>query len=149
MMSQSRCWAAILIAVLCCGCRPEAPRGEARLKTTPVKGIVEVDGKPALNVSVKFIADGSSSDIARPALATTNEKGAFAVSTYVAEDGLPDGDYVLTFVWEEAISLNPTKKDQLKGAYSDPKKSKHKVTVIQGTPIDMGVIALSTTGAGK
>ena len=112
----------------------------------PVRGEVYVDGEPAARLSV-ILNDVKGFDQQAPAIpqAVTRQDGTFAISTFEAEDGAPAGEYKATFVWGRAQGLGiDTSVDQLKGKYSDPKKSEFKVTVNEGEPIDMGRIELTS-----
>ena len=76
-------------------------------------------------------------------ITATDGERKFALATYEAGDGLPNGTYKLTFVWEEVSLVFQTKKiDQLGGAYADPKKSEISVTVDGGKKVDLGTIDL-------
>ena len=137
---------ALLFSLLVVGCSKAKPQG-VREQTSPLTGIIKVDGQAAEGVEVQCNPEPGNSKINYPVVATTDKNGAFAVGTYQKGDGLPEGNYLLTFVWMEA-GLTP--KDKLKGAYTDPKKSKHKVTIELGEKKnDLGEIELVTKGSGK
>jgi len=53
--------------------------------------------------------------------------GSFDVNMYGDKDGAPVGEYVVTVMWEGEGGY-----DQLKGQYSDAKKSKMRVVVKEG-----------------
>ncbi|MBI2481883.1 MAG: hypothetical protein HYV60_25520 [Planctomycetia bacterium] len=111
-----------------------------------MNGEVVVDGQPASGVSVT-LHDVKGIDGQQPTFssATTDESGKFSVSTYDAGDGVPVGEYVLTFTWGEFNVVSRSMEgDKLNGKHSDPKTSEHKVTVVAGTPTDMGRIELTT-----
>ncbi|WP_157606285.1 hypothetical protein [Schlesneria paludicola] len=137
------CGRAMLVASLVSlGCSSKLP-GEPRLKTTPVTGIVYVDGEPAIALTVECHPESSDCPIKHPVIASTDAKGKFDLGMYVAGDGLPEGTYRLVFIWQ-GIGLN--QRDRLKGYYANPSKSKTKITVIAGNHEDLGVINLSTKG---
>jgi 5-hydroxyisourate hydrolase-like protein (transthyretin family) len=110
-----------------------------------VTGQVLVDGSPAEGVSVTC-QDVNGVDKENPTVsgATTDQDGSFAISTYKAGDGVPDGDYVLTFFLAE---MNPFTKefgpDKLNDRYKDPKTSKFKFSM-RGAPVEVETIELST-----
>ncbi|WP_010588446.1 hypothetical protein [Schlesneria paludicola] len=135
----------LLVTGLLIGCH-QPPTGGPRLPTSPVTGIVFVDGNPAEMVEVTCQSDGESSAIKYPLTTTTDKDGKFSLTTYQTGDGLPEGTYVLAFKWLEP-SLVPV--DKFKGAYADLKKSTFKVTVIKGQKCDAGTIELSSKGPGK
>ena len=130
----------LLIVCLVIGCG-QPPRGGPRLTTSPLKGVVNVDGEPTEGVEVTCTPEPGTSEIKYPIVASTDVNGQFSLGTYQAGDGLPEGKYILTFAWPE-LSMVP--KDRLNKAYSDPAKSEHKVTVVTGEPNDLGEIELST-----
>ncbi|MDZ7616888.1 MAG: hypothetical protein U1E05_07790, partial [Patescibacteria group bacterium] len=78
--------------------------------------------------------------------ALTDEAGKFAVATYKTGDGLPEGEYSLTFSWQEynVMARGFTGPDKLRGRYADPAKSEFRVVAERGKPIDLGRIELTT-----
>jgi hypothetical protein len=126
-----------------CSCSKEE-EGD-RKGTYRVTGQVLVDGAPVEGVAVTCL-DVNGIDKENPTVsgATTDNDGNFAISTYKAGDGVPDGDYVLTFFLAE---MNPFTKeygpDKLNDAYKDPKTSKFKFSV-NGAPTELDTIELST-----
>jgi hypothetical protein len=78
--------------------------------------------------------------------AYTDAQGKFELSSYVKGDGVPEGDYVLTFLWGELnlVSTNYGGPDKLMERYKSPEESKVKFTAKQGTPLDLGTIELTT-----
>ncbi len=134
----------VLVAVISlCSCSGKRDYGK---ETFPVTGTVNVDGKPAAEVSVTLHQVGGM-DLEVPSVSatTTMEDGTFAVSTFEAGDGVPVGDYVATFKWGKLNMVSMSYEgDKLKGRYNDPDKSEIKVTVTEGQPTDMGQINLTT-----
>ena len=130
--------------VLLCSCgEPE----QFRKETYPVTGIVNVDGKPAAGLQVTC-HDLKGLDTEHPSLSSgmTNQEGKFEISTYESSDGMPAGDYVLTFMWGQMNSMKRSYDgpDKLNNRYLDPKTSKTKFTVVEGEPIDLETIQLTT-----
>ncbi|MSR31532.1 MAG: carboxypeptidase regulatory-like domain-containing protein [Gemmataceae bacterium] len=124
------------------GCGGGGGSGEIRQATAAAKGKLMIDGKPGDGAMVMFHPADKKS---KSASATVDKEGGFQVSTYQAGDGLPPGEYTLTFEWPD---VNPFKSqdtipDKLKGKYKDRDNSKHKVTIDKGGK-DLGVIELST-----
>ena len=78
-----------------------------------------------------------------PVTVFTNDDGRFAMTTYVKDDGLPSGNYTLTFSW---LEMGMTAKDKFKGKFSSARKSTNKFTVKEGTEekLDLGTIELKT-----
>jgi len=101
------------------------------LETYPVKGTVLVGGKPAAGASVTFYPREQVGE--RPYIPTgkTNDNGEFAVSTFVAEDGAPAGEYDVTVTWP--VRYNPISTlwegDKLERRYADKAKSGLRATV--------------------
>ena len=118
-----------------------------RKETSPATGIVHVDGKPAAVLQI-MCHDVKGMDTEHPSVSAgmTDQEGKFTISTYESGDGMPPGDYVLTFLWGE---MNRMKggyggPDKLNDRYSDPKTSEVKFTVVEGQPTDLGTIELTT-----
>ena len=131
----------------CSGCGKDLPQGPPRKQTFPVTGVVLVDGQPVevLEISchdVKRIGTDDSVIVT----AYTDAQGKFELASYVAGDGVPEGDYVLTFLWGEMniISRSYGGPDKLKERYKSPQESKVKFTAKKGTPVDLGKIELTT-----
>ena len=78
-------------------------------------------------------------------LTTTKDDGLFAISTYEEGDGVPDGEYGLTFFWGTFSVMNRTwvGPDKLKDRYKDNKNPTVKFKV-EGQPVDLGEIKLTT-----
>jgi hypothetical protein len=75
----------------------------------------------------------------------SNPDGTFEIATYKQGDGVPAGDYVLTFACQEfnLMSRSYGGPDKLNKRYSDPKKSDIKFTV-KDKSVDLGEIQLTT-----
>lgn len=125
----------------------QKPRGN-RKHTEKVKGRITVDGTvPGSAVRVECHSTNSAASPDFTVSQTmTNPDGSFEISTYESGDGVPPGEYVLTFYWGElnAISMNYGGPDRLNSRYSDPQKSEIKLTVKEGEPIDLKEIPLTT-----
>jgi hypothetical protein len=135
----------LLVTSLCFICSCSKEDGADRKGTFPVTGQVLVDGSPAEGVAVTC-QDVNGVDKANPTVsgAVTDKEGNFAISTYKAGDGVPNGDYVLTFFLAEMNML--TKEygpDKLSDRYKDPKTSTFKFSV-KGAPVKVDKIDLST-----
>ncbi len=132
---------ATVVVMVCVGCGGE-PKGGPRVETFPVTGKVLVDGTPTAGLRVACYPQGET-EINRRLVVLTDDQGAFSLGTYESSDGLPEGEYKLTFEWIEGTMLGP-ETDKLKGAYSDPEESEYTVTVKTGEKNDLGEIKLST-----
>ena len=80
-----------------------------------------------------------------PSSCYTAADGKFALSTYSSGDGLPVGEYSLTFQYGVyAIMGNQYTGDKFKGKYAKKGDSTFTFTVKEGEPVDMGTIELTT-----
>ncbi len=143
-------WFCLLLFVpVCIGCGggEEEP---FRKQTSVVKGTVTVDGAPPSSALIVECHPVGGIDKEHPSVSNgmTNDLGVFELSTYEKGDGIPPGDYVLTFRWQDynMISNSYGGPDKLNGRYSDPKTSEFKLSVKGSEPIDMGIIELTTGG---
>jgi hypothetical protein len=71
----------VLLAGMLVGC------GSA--KTTPVEGVVLLDGKPLAGASIQFVPQGTGRD----ATGETDKSGQFMMSTFKPRDGMLPGSY--------------------------------------------------------
>ncbi|HEY2252462.1 MAG TPA: hypothetical protein VGH74_15420 [Planctomycetaceae bacterium] len=112
----------------------------------PVAGRILVDGEPAAMLTVSCL-DLGALDKESPTIssAMTDEDGDFGLGTYVSGDGVPEGEYVLTFQWGTLNLFRHTYEgDKLNDRYSDAKTSKVRFTAKFGEPVDLGEIELTT-----
>jgi 5-hydroxyisourate hydrolase-like protein (transthyretin family) len=134
-----------MCCLLFCSCGEK--EGQDRKETFPVTGVVHVDGKAIAKLAVRC-TDVNGMDRQNPtkSSAFTDEDGKFEISTYEKSDGMPEGDYVLTFQWGQwnMISASYGGPDKLNGRYMDPAESEVKFTVKAGEPTDLGTIELTT-----
>jgi hypothetical protein len=135
-----------MLAALClcsCGAKQDANRKP----TFPVTGQLLVDGNPAEDVQITCHAVGGV-DKENPTSSRTDtgEHGVFKFSTYAGGDGVPEGDYVLTFFWGQTnvFTREYVGPDKLNDRYRDPKKSEVSFTVKKGAPTDLGTIELTS-----
>lgn len=144
-MTRSTIWLAVstLGCLLLCSCGEQGP---PRKETFPVTGEVYVDGQPADQLAVRCI-NVNGIDKASPTVSSafTDENGKFEISTYESADGVPEGEYVLTFMWGEwnRISGSYGGPDKLNDRYTDQKSSQHRFTVEKGKRTDLGRIELT------
>jgi hypothetical protein len=127
------------------GCSGDEP---FRKPTSPVKGKVTVDGAaPGSEIQIEcHSVNGMDTQHPTMSQTATDADGNFSVSTYEAGDGIPPGEYLLVFSWQDynVMARSYSGPDKLKGRYSDAKTSQIKLTVKEGEPLDLGVIALTT-----
>lgn len=137
-------FATLLVFSMLCSCGKE---DDGRKQTYAVTGQVLVDGEPPDSpIAVKCHPVGGM-DETNPTISSafTGDDGRFEISTYESGDGIPEGEYILTFYWgkRNLISNSYGGPDKLKGKYKDPKKSPIKVEV-NGEEQDLGQIELKT-----
>ncbi|MEW4528733.1 hypothetical protein [Maioricimonas sp. JC845] len=136
----------LMLCTLYVGCGEEGPY---RKPTVPVTGQLVVDGA-APKTPVQITCHSLTGiDREHPTFSKTvsGEDGKFAISTYESGDGVPPGEYAVTFEWKtlNLVSMGYTGPDKLKGKYSDPKTSEVQFTVTEDSePIDLGTIDLTT-----
>ena len=141
-----RCFVIVILLALLglcsCGKKPGF-----RKETFPVSGQLYVDGTPVEKVAVTCL-DVTGVDKEHPTIsqAYTEKDGTFKISTYESGDGVPAGDYVLTFYWGELnlMSMSYGGPDKLNDRYKDPAGSTVKFSVKKGAPTDLGKIELTT-----
>jgi hypothetical protein len=104
---------AILLCCVASGCR------EGKIATYPVTGSVTVGGKPFLGARVMLVPVGGSEKFQkeRP-LGFTDAAGQFQLTTFVAGDGAPAGDYQ---VMVRAADPDPRKPEQLQAYRGRPR----------------------------
>jgi len=135
------------LALFTCVLASCGPKGLPRKETYPVTGEVLVDGEAASGLQVTLTnVNGMDSELPTCSSAMTDDLGKFAVSTYEQGDGVPEGEYAVTFMWGKLnmFSMQYGGPDQLNDKYNDPKTTTFKITVEPGKPTDMGRIELTT-----
>ena len=126
------------LAIGCCG-SPNAEQildGEfpaqekvERQKVFPLAGHVTIDGHAPgsdTNVVIVVLNETRSPQMPvekRPRVICT-PAGEFSFSAYLADDGFPPGDYILTYAMLADTMSGLHGPDQLKNLYNDPEKNK-------------------------
>ena len=135
----------LLLCLLTLGCFGGERKPPNAKPVIPVSGVVLVDDAPLAGIRIKFHAVTQDPQNATLPMAKTDDEGRFKAWTYRADDGVPPGDYTVTF--DDQSKAQPHMRsgpDLFKGKYSDPKTSTFKLTVPEsGKPIDMGKIELT------
>jgi hypothetical protein len=136
---------AVIPVLLLASCSKEQP---FRKPVTKVTGKLTIDGAaPNPPAQVECVA-AAGIDANHPTLsrADTDENGNFEIATYEQGDGVPPGDYVLTFKWQPFnLMSRDYGPDKLKGKYAKADKSEHKFSIKEGDePKDLGTIDLKT-----
>jgi hypothetical protein len=142
MTSFGRCGRVLLVAVAAAGCGESGVPSQERMQTVPVSGRVAYRGRPLGNVAVIF----QSTDGRVSAVGTTDASGAFRLTTYARDDGVPPGSYKVTVASGGAAReiepgvLAPLPEEGEAGAptppvlarYADPTKTDLKADVTEG-----------------
>lgn len=117
-------------------------------QTFPVTGIITVDGKPPGSPIKISVHDAKGIDPNDPSVSWSLSKddGSFALNTYQAGDGVPVGDYTLTFFWGtwNAVSMSFGGQDRLNDRYRKVEDSTVKFQVDGTGPVNLGTIELTT-----
>jgi hypothetical protein len=106
----------------------------------PVTGRLLLEGKPAEKAMVFFCPlDNHDSHAPKP-VGTVASDGSFTLSTFLANDGAPAGEFAVTVVWP--VAKDPENgPDRLKGHCGNPAKSPWHVRVEPKTN-DVGTLDL-------
>ena len=148
-------WVCAVVCVCLCfaGCSDGPRQPENQKVTIKTQGVITIDGEPGAYVQIKFHPKGGGDESNRSfSRAVTDENGKFTVTTYLDGDGLPPGEYNLTFEqYERTLAMGDGgRPDLLQGLYANPKKSQHTVTIPELSeeeqPYDMGTIDLAGPG---
>lgn len=122
-----------------------------RVAVVPVSGNLTVDGSPQADIIVRCVPDGAfePANLAMSLGGRTDGEGNFTLGTYEIADGVPPGEYRLTFLWppvalKKQSRAEEEKHDLLKGKYLDPQQSPVKLSVIDGLPIVLETVDLTT-----
>jgi Prokaryotic lipoprotein-attachment site len=91
---------ALAASVLLTGCGRSGPQ---RVATHQAKGRVTYAGHPAAGAFVVLHAKNQPEPGAPTPTATVQPDGTFALTTYDAGDGVPEGDYVVTLQWRKTV----------------------------------------------
>ena len=145
-MKRLMTWLAVpaMFCLLLCSCSEQGP---PRKETYPVTGEVYVDGQPAAQLAVRCTdVKGIDKEAPTVSSAFTDETGKFEIATYEASDGVPEGEYVLTFEWGQwnTISGQYGGPDKLNGRYNNLETSENRFKVEKGKQTDLGRIELTT-----
>ncbi len=116
-----------LAALVVAGC---SKSDDGRLEVYPVTGKVTVGGRPAEGAEV--VLYGATPELKGPGTippeGTTDENGAFSLTSYEPNDGAPAGKFHVTIFWPEPIPEGADQemfqpKDRLKQKYLNPDAS--------------------------
>ncbi len=77
----------------------------------PVSGVVTLDGKPAVGVTVAFAPQGTSLASGRPSIAITDSEGVYTAKTLDGVDGVAVGEHLISITSEQ---IDPDTHEVLK-----------------------------------
>ncbi|MDP1798255.1 MAG: lipoprotein [Planctomycetaceae bacterium] len=133
---------ALCVMIVGCG-----RKGPPMKKTYKVTGKVLVDGKePGSSIQMECHNTGEiDRQMHTFSQSNTKDDGTFEIATYTSGDGVPAGEYKLTFAWQEfnLMSRSYGGPDKLKKRYSDPGKAEIKFSVVDKS-VNLGEINLTT-----
>lgn len=121
----------IICIVMGCG----SPK---RVPTFPVSGKVLVNGRPAVDLFVYFHPTPKKDGESFIPYGKTDENGDFQLNTFKNGDGVPRGDFLVTFEWKEKSGTFKNQfqgPDRLKGKFSKPESSTFNVSITNETTI--------------
>ncbi|MBY0455922.1 MAG: DUF4198 domain-containing protein [Gemmataceae bacterium] len=110
----------VCLAALGCG-------DNGRLPTRPVSGKVTLDGQPLAGAEVWLVPTDANTAVktakitVRP-YAKTKADGTFALTSYLPDDGAPDGPYAVMVVLEGAAAN--TEEERANDTPADPKAAR-------------------------
>jgi hypothetical protein len=102
----------------------------------PVRGKVYYEGTPVVNAQVVFDPlNPDSKRVTRGGDGMTEADGGFALTTYVANDGTPAGDYAVTVAWSNGATDGNGRPgpNLLPERYARPDTTPMKATVKAGS----------------
>jgi hypothetical protein len=134
------CVAAVLALSSGCG---QTASAEGQVEVFPVYGKVTFEGKPLARAVVTLTPVNMPQGAQPPAKAAqgtpgtggaTDDDGDFELSTYMAEDGAPAGEYYVTVSCEDRSGQHQGRDypELLPERYQNPTTSGLKVTIIDG-----------------
>ncbi len=142
-----RAFSLVMVLVFCVSIFGCGKKGPPMKKTYKVTGKVLVDGKePGSSIQLECHSTGEIDHKMHTfSQSNTKDDGTFEIATYTAGDGVPAGEYKLTFAWQEfnLMSRSFGGPDKLKKRYSNPEKAEIKFSVVD-KPVDLGEIKLTT-----
>jgi len=113
-------------------------------KTTPVSGVVLLDGKPLAGASIKFEPQGKGRD----ATGETDQNGQFTMSTFQPRDGMVAGEYKVVISpplgtadttrhasAEEAMAAASKTKPAMKPAFPEKYARADQTPLTQAVPV--------------
>jgi hypothetical protein len=139
-----------VVAMASCG------DGKNLHKVYPVKGKILVNGQPAHECQVYLNRTFDDNHAFRTTPhGLTDKNGEYQITSYYANDGAPEGEYVVTIEWRERSGV--TKQDfegvdQLGGAYAKVEKTKSLpgfVVKVERQPLELPAFELTQSSEAK
>lgn len=139
----------VFFAASCGG--PKIPQIQGKLPVFPVKGSIQMNGKPLANATLMFVPtkpfpEGSSQLLPR---ARSKDDGTFEVSTYADNDGAPAGTYRVAVTWRGAGTGEDDERhtdddpNLIPASYHNPRSTRLRAKVEEGEnnlqPFDLKV----------
>ena len=123
----------VVSLLMVCGCG-----GGDRPDTIATSGIVTYQGKPVEGAQVMF-----TSEVARPASATTDGAGRFELTTFRSGDGAVASEYCITITKSEILPTEDTNnpyaqtRNALPGKYANPQTTPLTAKIVGGSPTEL------------
>ena len=140
----------LLASLFVLGCGQSKPTIKNKVPLTHVSATVLVDGEPISGVWVLHRALGSCAETRieyNEGLDRSTKDGGVLLHTYDANDGLPAGEYGLSFTYVDTGSKS--REQLLEEVYADRANPYMKIVVEQGKELNLGEIALKTKARTK
>ena len=118
--------ALLLVGTMGCGSGTPVP-------VYPTTGRLLINGAPPAGAIVGLHpANGDFDERGSRPAGKVQDDGSFVLATYGVEDGVPEGDYVVTVFWPANPEGPDPGPDRLSGRYAAPKASPLRITVHEG-----------------
>jgi hypothetical protein len=127
----------LLLALFLAGCGSSS-------RTSPVTGVVLLDGKPLAGASIQFVPQGKGRD----ATGETDQNGQFVMSTFQPRDGMLAGEYKVVIApptgaadttqhatAEDAMAAASKAKPAAKSAFPEKYKRADQTPLTQTVPV--------------
>jgi len=122
----------IAVCVSIVGCTKPVQLKDA-VPVFPVSGVLQYQGQPMSGAIITFYMI----DEQLTAQGIADDDGAYSLTTYITNDGAPDGDYNVTIYWPSVPAQEPTESnpdpalapDRLKAEFASVKTSRLTATV--------------------
>ncbi|VTR99323.1 DUF4198 domain-containing protein [Tuwongella immobilis] len=105
-------------------------------KLVPAQGVVQIDGKPAGNITVQLMPDSLRGAEGPTSFGTTDATGKFTLRTYDGRDGAVIGPHLVTLVDNDeerpAQGKAPTRAPRLASRFAIPSPKGISVEVKEG-----------------